>query len=80
MAEAAGRDPGEILRAASLSLEDDARHDRPARSTSGSDAGFGYLVCGWPGQGRGPSRGVRAAVPAILSRAGRARQSGLRSG
>ena len=54
MAEAAGRDPGEILRAASLSLEDDPDDDRPPDRRVGRDAGFGYLVCGWPAEGRGP--------------------------
>ena len=53
MAEAAGRDPGEILRAASLSLEDDA--DTIARRIEAWEAaGFGYLICGWPAGGRGP--------------------------
>jgi alkanesulfonate monooxygenase SsuD/methylene tetrahydromethanopterin reductase-like flavin-dependent oxidoreductase (luciferase family) len=50
-AEAAGRDPSTILRAASLSLEDDldtiAHHIE-----TWTDAGFGYLVCGWPDGGR----------------------------
>jgi F420-dependent oxidoreductase-like protein len=51
-AEAAGRDPAEILRAGSLSLEDDL--DDVARTIEEwRDAGFGYLVCGWPSQGRG---------------------------
>jgi F420-dependent oxidoreductase-like protein len=51
MAEAAGRDPGEIRRAASLSLEDDL--DDLARSIDAWEAaGFDYLVCGWPAQGR----------------------------
>jgi F420-dependent oxidoreductase-like protein len=51
MAEAAGRDPSSILRAASLSLEDD--WDALARNVDAwRDAGFGYLVCGWPPQGR----------------------------
>jgi len=50
-AEAAGRDPSEILRAGSLSLEDDL--DDVARTIdTWNDAGFGYLVCGWPSQGR----------------------------
>ena len=50
MAEAAGRDPSEITRAGSLSLEDDA--DDIARTVDAwRDAGFGYLVCGWPPQG-----------------------------
>ena len=44
--------PGEILRAGSLSLEDDL--DDVARTIEEwRDAGFGYLVCGWPSQGRG---------------------------
>jgi alkanesulfonate monooxygenase SsuD/methylene tetrahydromethanopterin reductase-like flavin-dependent oxidoreductase (luciferase family) len=51
MAEATGRDPSEIMRAASLSLEDDA--DTIARRVDQwRDAGFGYLVCGWPSGGR----------------------------
>jgi alkanesulfonate monooxygenase SsuD/methylene tetrahydromethanopterin reductase-like flavin-dependent oxidoreductase (luciferase family) len=50
-AEAAGRDPSSILRAASLSLEDDL--DDIARTVDEWEAaGFGYLVCGWPAQGR----------------------------
>jgi len=50
-AAAAGRDPGEILRAGSLSLEDDL--DDVARTIdTWREAGFGYLVCGWPSQGR----------------------------
>ena len=50
MAEDAGRDPSEILRAASLSLEDDWDEMR-ATVDAWRDAGFGYLVCGWPPQG-----------------------------
>jgi len=50
MAEAAGRDPSEITRAASLSLEDDWDEMR-STVDAWSDAGFGYLVCGWPPQG-----------------------------
>jgi F420-dependent oxidoreductase-like protein len=51
MAEAAGRDPTTILRAASLSLEDDwATMSRTIDAWR--DAGFGYLVCGWPPQGQ----------------------------
>jgi F420-dependent oxidoreductase-like protein len=50
-AEAAGRDPSEIMRAGSLSLEDDL--DDIARTVDvWNDLGFGYLVCGWPGGGR----------------------------
>lgn len=52
-AEAAGRDPAAITRASSLSLEDDL--DAIARTLDAWDtAGFGYLVCGWPGTGRAP--------------------------
>ncbi len=51
MADAAGRDPAEIRRAASLSLEEDA--DTLARQVDEWDeAGFEYLVCGWPSGGR----------------------------
>jgi alkanesulfonate monooxygenase SsuD/methylene tetrahydromethanopterin reductase-like flavin-dependent oxidoreductase (luciferase family) len=51
MAEAVGRDPGEIRRAASLSLEDDL--DDIARTVDRWEAeGFSYLVCGWPADGR----------------------------
>jgi alkanesulfonate monooxygenase SsuD/methylene tetrahydromethanopterin reductase-like flavin-dependent oxidoreductase (luciferase family) len=50
-AEAAGRDPSTILRAASLSIDDDP--DQIARNIDAwRDAGFGYLVCGWPSEGR----------------------------
>jgi F420-dependent oxidoreductase-like protein len=51
MAEDAGRDPSQIRRAASLSLDDDddavARHIDAWRA-----AGFDTLLCGWPGAGR----------------------------
>ena len=47
----AGRDPGEIRRAASLSLEADL--DGVARMVDAWEAaGFDYLVCGWPSEGR----------------------------
>ncbi|HMQ25026.1 MAG TPA: TIGR03560 family F420-dependent LLM class oxidoreductase [Acidimicrobiales bacterium] len=49
LAVEAGRDPGDITRAGSLSLDDldtAARHAAKWR-----DAGYGYLVCGWPGAG-----------------------------
>jgi F420-dependent oxidoreductase-like protein len=50
LAEKAGRDPSSIMRAASLSLDD----LDTARKHAGKwrDAGYGYLVCGWPGAGR----------------------------
>ncbi|MBK9179419.1 MAG: TIGR03560 family F420-dependent LLM class oxidoreductase [Acidimicrobiales bacterium] len=50
LAEQAGRDPGTILRSASLDLSqpwDAVRADAEAYRT----AGFGYLICGWPGEG-----------------------------
>jgi alkanesulfonate monooxygenase SsuD/methylene tetrahydromethanopterin reductase-like flavin-dependent oxidoreductase (luciferase family) len=51
MAEAAGRDPSTIRRASSLSLEGDL--DAIARDVDAwEQAGFGYLVCGWPSGGR----------------------------
>lgn len=46
-----GRDPASILRAGSLDLSqswDDARRHTEALR----EAGFGYLVCGWPSEGR----------------------------
>ncbi len=59
-AEAAGRDPAAITRAASLSLEDDP--DTIATNVQAwADAGFEYLVCGWPAGGR-------AVVEAFASR------------
>jgi F420-dependent oxidoreductase-like protein len=50
LAEDAGRDPSSILRAGSLSLDDlDAARRHAAKWR---DAGYGYLVCGWPGSGQ----------------------------
>jgi F420-dependent oxidoreductase-like protein len=52
LAEAAGRDPAAILRTASLSL--DGPLDEVRRTVDEwRAAGFGYLVVGWPGEGRG---------------------------
>jgi len=49
LAEEAGRDPKSIMRAGSLSLED----VETSRKHAGKwrDAGYGYVVCGWPGGG-----------------------------
>jgi F420-dependent oxidoreductase-like protein len=49
LATEAGRDPSDIVRAASLSLDD----LDTARKHAGKwrDAGYDYLVCGWPGAG-----------------------------
>jgi alkanesulfonate monooxygenase SsuD/methylene tetrahydromethanopterin reductase-like flavin-dependent oxidoreductase (luciferase family) len=46
LASQAGRDPSAILRAGSLSLDDLETGRRHAEKWR--DAGFGYLVCGWP--------------------------------
>jgi F420-dependent oxidoreductase-like protein len=51
LAEQAGRDPASITRAGSLSLSgplDEVRRTAEAWS----DAGWGYLVCSWPDEGR----------------------------
>jgi alkanesulfonate monooxygenase SsuD/methylene tetrahydromethanopterin reductase-like flavin-dependent oxidoreductase (luciferase family) len=50
LAAEAGRDPKAIMRATSLSLDD----VETARKHAGKwrDAGYGYLVCGWPDAGR----------------------------
>ena len=50
LAEEAGRDPKTILRAGSISLDD----VDTARKHIGKwlDAGYGYLMCGWPAEGR----------------------------
>lgn len=49
LAEAAGRDPSTIARASSLSLDDLDEARRLAAEWR--DAGYHYLVCGWPGAG-----------------------------
>jgi F420-dependent oxidoreductase-like protein len=49
LAEHAGRAPSSILRAGSLSLDDLEMARRHA--SKWRDAGFGYLICGWPGAG-----------------------------
>ncbi len=51
LATAAGRDPSSILRAASLSLSDPWDTVRKYLG-KWRDAGWGYLVCGWPEEGR----------------------------
>jgi F420-dependent oxidoreductase-like protein len=49
LAEEAGRDPASIVRAGSLSLDDLDTTRRHA--SKWRDAGYGYLVCGWPEAG-----------------------------
>jgi alkanesulfonate monooxygenase SsuD/methylene tetrahydromethanopterin reductase-like flavin-dependent oxidoreductase (luciferase family) len=58
----AGRDPSDILRAGSLSLDDiDTARKHAAKWR---DAGYGYLVCGWPGAGDAQvARFVREVMP-----------------
>jgi alkanesulfonate monooxygenase SsuD/methylene tetrahydromethanopterin reductase-like flavin-dependent oxidoreductase (luciferase family) len=57
-----GRDPSDILRAGSLSLDDIETARKHA--TKWRDAGYGYLVCGWPGAGDAQvERFVREVVP-----------------
>ncbi len=51
LAEAAGGDPATILRASSLSLSEPWDEVR-ANAVALRDVGIGYLVCGWPGEGR----------------------------
>lgn len=50
LATAAGRDPASIVRASSVSLDDLDTARRHAAKWR--DAGYGYLVCGWPDAGR----------------------------
>ena len=49
LAASAGRDPSSILRAGSLSLDDLDTSRKHAGKWR--DAGYGYVVCGWPGAG-----------------------------
>jgi len=51
LAEAAGRDPASILRAGSMSLDD--LETARKHAATWRDAGYGYVVCGWPSAGRG---------------------------
>lgn len=50
LAAQSGRQPGDILRASSLSLDDIDTARKHALKWR--DAGYGYLVCGWPEAGR----------------------------
>jgi F420-dependent oxidoreductase-like protein len=62
LAVGAGRDPSSILRASSLSLDDlDTARKHAAKWR---DAGYGYLICGWPEAGRPQIEGfVRDVLP-----------------
>jgi alkanesulfonate monooxygenase SsuD/methylene tetrahydromethanopterin reductase-like flavin-dependent oxidoreductase (luciferase family) len=66
LAEEAGRAPSSILRAASLSLDDLEVARRHA--SKWRDAGFGYLICGWPGSGESQvEEFVREVLPEFAS-------------
>ena len=62
LAVEAGRDPASITRASSLSLDDlDTARKHAAKWR---DAGYGYLVCGWPDAGRAQVEAfVREVMP-----------------
>ena len=64
LAAAAGRDPSAIMRAGSLSLDD----LDTARKHAGKfeEAGYGYLVCGWPGAGEAQVEAFATGVMADL--------------
>ena len=51
LAHEVGRDPASILRAGSLSISEPSDEVRSA-ATAWREAGFDYLICGWPGEGR----------------------------
>jgi F420-dependent oxidoreductase-like protein len=62
LAVEAGRDPASIMRAGSLSLDD--LETAPRHAAKWRDAGFGYLVCGWPEAGDAQVEAfVRDVVP-----------------
>ena len=66
LAEEAGRDPSAILRAGSLSLDDLDTAQRHLGKWR--DAGYGYLVCGWPGEGESQVEAfVRDVLPEFAS-------------
>jgi F420-dependent oxidoreductase-like protein len=66
LAEEAGRDPATIRRAASLSLSEPLDAVR-REAEAWRDAGWDYLVCGWPGEGRGRvDEFARSVMPALL--------------
>ncbi len=67
LAEAGGRDPSTIHRAGSLSLSESLDEVR-RKAEKFRDAGWDYLVCGWPGEGRGRvEEFAQSVMPALLS-------------
>ena len=67
LATEAGRDPSSITRAGSLSLDDlDTARKHAAKWR---DAGYGYVVCGWPDAGRAQvDRFARDVLPEFAGR------------
>lgn len=65
LAQEEGRDPSSIVRASSLSLDD---LDKARKHLEGwRDAGYGYLVCGWPDAGDAQVEAfVRDVMPDFL--------------
>jgi F420-dependent oxidoreductase-like protein len=63
MADEAGRDPAAIRRASSLSLSEPEAVIR-ANVEAMAEAGFAYLVCGWPSEGRNRVEAFAEAVMA----------------
>ncbi len=61
LAVEAGREPGDITRASSLSLDD--LDTARKHATKWRDTGCGYLVCGWPEGGRAQ---IEAFVQEVL--------------
>lgn len=61
LCERAGRDPSTVLRSASISLEGDVDAVR-REIDEWRDAGFGYLVAGWPSGGRASIESFASAV------------------
>jgi alkanesulfonate monooxygenase SsuD/methylene tetrahydromethanopterin reductase-like flavin-dependent oxidoreductase (luciferase family) len=61
-----GRDPSSILRAGSLSLDD--LDTTRKHATKWRDAGYGYLICGWPSAGESQVETyVRDVMPEFTS-------------
>ena len=66
LADEAGRDPSAIVRASSLSLDDLDTARKHAEKWR--DAGYGYLVCGWPEAGATQVEAfVRDVLPDVTS-------------
>jgi len=64
LAKEAGRDPSSIMRATSLSLDD--LDTARKHATKWRDAGYGYLVCGWPEAGHAQIEAfVRDVLPEL---------------